>query len=142
MLNLVISTIVFFIAAWYFNRYLDEQEITKGMTRGVFVFVLASLVSWGPVLPWIGRKSASQVHRLPRQLWASYPKSSKQQVRHSRELHPTYRAASIGGIFFRKVEESPYIRQLELDVVMNWRKPAKYARIRHAEFLAATLSTE
>jgi len=47
MLNLIISTIVFFVAAWFVNRYLDGQEIPKGMTRGVLVFVLASLVSWG-----------------------------------------------------------------------------------------------
>jgi hypothetical protein len=49
MLNLIISTIVFFVAAWFANLYLDELEITKGMTRGVLVFVLASLVSWGAV---------------------------------------------------------------------------------------------
>jgi hypothetical protein len=47
MLNLIISTIVFFVAAWFANRYLDEQEIPKGMTRGVVVFVLASLASLG-----------------------------------------------------------------------------------------------
>lgn len=47
ILNLVISTIVFFLAAWYINRYLDGQGIVKGMTRGVLVFSLASLVSWG-----------------------------------------------------------------------------------------------
>ena len=47
MLNLIISTIVFFIAAWFANRYLDEQGIPTGMTRGVLVFILASLVSWG-----------------------------------------------------------------------------------------------
>jgi hypothetical protein len=47
MLNLIISTIVFFVAAWFVNRYLDGQEIPKGMTHGVLVFVLASLVSWG-----------------------------------------------------------------------------------------------
>jgi len=47
MLNLIISTIVFFVAAWFANRYLDEQGIPKGMTRGVLVFALASLVSWG-----------------------------------------------------------------------------------------------
>ena len=47
MLNLIISTIVFFVAAWFTNRYLDEQGIPKGMTRGVLVLVLASLVSWG-----------------------------------------------------------------------------------------------
>ena len=47
MLNLVISTLVFFIAAWYIRRYLDEQGIDKGLTRSVLVFSLASLVSWG-----------------------------------------------------------------------------------------------
>jgi hypothetical protein len=47
MLNLIISTIMFFLASWYIKRYLDEQEIPKGMTRGVLVFTLAALVSWG-----------------------------------------------------------------------------------------------
>ncbi|MDH2916286.1 MAG: hypothetical protein PXX77_05340 [Gallionella sp.] len=47
MWNLIISTLVFFITAWYFNRYLTEQGIPKGITRGILVFVLASLVSWG-----------------------------------------------------------------------------------------------
>jgi len=47
MLSLFISTIVFFVAAWYFNRYLDELGISRGMTRGTLVLVLASLVSWG-----------------------------------------------------------------------------------------------
>jgi hypothetical protein len=47
MLNLIISTIVFFIAVWFLNRYLDEQGIPKGMTRGLTVMVLASLMSWG-----------------------------------------------------------------------------------------------
>jgi hypothetical protein len=47
MLNLVISTIVFFVAAWFVNHYLDEQEIAKGLTRGVLVFLLAFLASWG-----------------------------------------------------------------------------------------------
>ncbi len=47
MWNLLISTIVFFIAAWYIRRYLNEQGVPKGMTRGLLVFVVASLVSWG-----------------------------------------------------------------------------------------------
>jgi hypothetical protein len=47
MLNLTISTIVFFIAAWFLNNYLDEQGIPKGLTRGLMVLVLASLMSWG-----------------------------------------------------------------------------------------------
>jgi hypothetical protein len=47
MLNLIISTIVFFIASWYFKRYLDEMEIPKGTTRGVLIFTLAAMLSWG-----------------------------------------------------------------------------------------------
>jgi hypothetical protein len=47
MLSLIISTIVFFVAAWFANHYLNEHGIPKGMTRGVLVFMLASLVSWG-----------------------------------------------------------------------------------------------
>jgi hypothetical protein len=47
MWNLLISTIVFFIAAWYIRRYLDEQGIPAGMTRSILIFTLASLVSWG-----------------------------------------------------------------------------------------------
>jgi hypothetical protein len=45
--NLFISTIVFFIAARYLHRYLNDQEIPKGMARGILVFSLASLLSWG-----------------------------------------------------------------------------------------------
>lgn len=47
MWNLIISTLVFFMAVWYIHRYLNEQGIPKGMTRGILVFTLASLVSWG-----------------------------------------------------------------------------------------------
>jgi len=47
MWNLIISTIVFFVAAWYARRYMDEQEIPKGMTRGIVIFALASFVSLG-----------------------------------------------------------------------------------------------
>jgi len=63
MWNLIISTIAFFVAAWYFNRYLDEQGIAKGMTRGILVFLLALLVSWGvgEAVDWIqGSQPASQ----------------------------------------------------------------------------------
>ena len=45
--NLIISTLVFIIAAWYIRRYLDEQGIPKGMTRSLGVFILAYIVSWG-----------------------------------------------------------------------------------------------
>ena len=47
MLSLIISTLVFFFAAWYFKRYLDGQGIPKGMTRALLIFTLAALVAWG-----------------------------------------------------------------------------------------------
>jgi predicted PurR-regulated permease PerM len=45
--NILISTIVFVIAAWYIRRKLDEHGLPKGMTRGLLVFVLAYMVAWG-----------------------------------------------------------------------------------------------
>jgi hypothetical protein len=45
MLNLTISTTVFFVAAWFLNSYLDAQGISKGLTHGMMVLVLASLMS-------------------------------------------------------------------------------------------------
>lgn len=56
MLNLTISTIVFFVAAWFLNGYLDEQGIPRGFTRIVVVLVLASLMSWGVGWGLTGRK--------------------------------------------------------------------------------------
>ena len=58
MWNLIISTIVYIIAAWYFRRYLDEQGVPKGMARGLSVFVVAWLVSWGAgdVTDWVQAK--------------------------------------------------------------------------------------
>jgi hypothetical protein len=47
ILSLFVSTISFFVAAWYLNRYFDQQEISKGRSRGILVFMLASLFSWG-----------------------------------------------------------------------------------------------
>lgn len=56
--NLVISTVVFFIAAGYFRRYLEMQGIPKGITRGMLVFLLASLASCGSgeVVDWVQEK--------------------------------------------------------------------------------------
>ena len=58
MLNLIISTLAFFAAAWYINRYLDDQQTGKGMTRGALVFALASLVSFGSgaLVNWVDVK--------------------------------------------------------------------------------------
>ncbi|TAN69089.1 MAG: hypothetical protein EPN17_07880 [Methylobacter sp.] len=45
--NLIISTLVFFITVRHLRRYLEEQGLPKGMTRGALVFAMASLVSCG-----------------------------------------------------------------------------------------------
>lgn len=61
--NLIVSTIVFFIAAWYVNRHLDGQDIPKGMARSLLVFVLAYAVSWGAgeAVDWVaGTPPAAQ----------------------------------------------------------------------------------
>jgi hypothetical protein len=47
MLNIVLSTIAFFVAAFFVKRWLDDMGIPKTMTRSVVVFVAAALVSYG-----------------------------------------------------------------------------------------------
>ncbi|HUW50465.1 MAG TPA: hypothetical protein VMV75_05550 [Sulfuricella sp.] len=47
MQDLIISTIAFFVAAFFINRALDKQDINKGMARSIMVFVLASIASYG-----------------------------------------------------------------------------------------------
>jgi predicted membrane-bound spermidine synthase len=58
MWNIIISTIVFVIAAWYLRRLLDEHGMHKGFTRGLLVFVLAYVVSWasGELVDWSREK--------------------------------------------------------------------------------------
>jgi hypothetical protein len=58
MWNIIISTVVFIIAAWYIRRYLNAQAIPAGMARGLLVFVLAYVVSWGAgaVVDWAQEK--------------------------------------------------------------------------------------
>jgi hypothetical protein len=51
MLGLVVSTIAYFVAAYFIKRYLEEMGIPKGLTRGVSVFVLALAVAYG--VAWI-----------------------------------------------------------------------------------------
>ena len=47
MTSLVISTIVFFVAAFFVKRWLDGMDIPKGMTRSIVIFVAAAVVSYG-----------------------------------------------------------------------------------------------
>jgi len=62
MLSLLISTVVFFLASWLIRRYLDDQGIPGGMTRGITIFVFAALISWGSAaaITWIQGETDSK----------------------------------------------------------------------------------
>lgn len=44
--NVLITTLVFIVAAWYVRRFLQEQGIPKSFARGLLVFMVAYLCSW------------------------------------------------------------------------------------------------
>ena len=66
MLDLVLSTIAFFVASFFINRYLNEQGINKGMARGILVFVLASVVSFitSSTVDWIDAEAQGGTKNL------------------------------------------------------------------------------
>ncbi len=45
MWSLILSTIVFFVAAYFLNRYLDDLGVDRTMSRTMLVGVLATIVS-------------------------------------------------------------------------------------------------
>ena len=45
--SLVVSTIAFFVASYFIKRWMDENDIPKGMTRSISIFALALAVSYG-----------------------------------------------------------------------------------------------
>ena len=47
MASLFLSTIAFFVAAFFLRRYLDSIDIPRTFTRGVVVFVAAALIAYG-----------------------------------------------------------------------------------------------
>jgi hypothetical protein len=51
VLSLVVSTIAFFVAAYFIKRYLEDSGIPKGMTRSISVFIAALAISYG--VAWI-----------------------------------------------------------------------------------------
>jgi hypothetical protein len=52
--SLIVSTVIFMLAAWYINRCLDNQGFPTGFFRRMVVFGLAYLLSWGSseILDW------------------------------------------------------------------------------------------
>ena len=45
--SLVASTIAFFVASYFIKRWMDQNDIPKGMTRSLTVFALAIAVAYG-----------------------------------------------------------------------------------------------
>jgi len=44
--GIIVSTIVFFVASYFIKRWMDENDIPKGMTRNITVFTLALAASY------------------------------------------------------------------------------------------------
>jgi len=47
MASLVASTVAFFAASYFIKRWMDENEIPKGVTRAVTILVLATVLACG-----------------------------------------------------------------------------------------------
>jgi hypothetical protein len=45
--SLVASTIAFFVASYFIKRWMDDNDIPKGMTRSVAILVLALALAYG-----------------------------------------------------------------------------------------------
>jgi hypothetical protein len=45
--SLVASTVAFFAASYFIKRWMDENDIPKGMTRNATLFALALVVAYG-----------------------------------------------------------------------------------------------
>jgi VIT1/CCC1 family predicted Fe2+/Mn2+ transporter len=45
--SLVASTIAFFVASYFIKRWMDENDIPKGMTRNLTIFALAIAAAYG-----------------------------------------------------------------------------------------------
>ena len=64
MLDFIFSTIVFFVAAFYLNRYLDEQGMDKGMSRSMLIFLVASIASFtsSAAIRWVSDEISGKKH--------------------------------------------------------------------------------
>ena len=45
--SLLASTVVFFAASYFIKRWMEANEIPKGMTRSIAIFVLAVALAYG-----------------------------------------------------------------------------------------------
>ena len=55
MTSLIVSTIAYFIAAFFIRQWLNSMDIPRTLTRGIVIFVGAAAVSYGVaiVLDWL-----------------------------------------------------------------------------------------
>ena len=55
MTSILVSTIVYFVAAFFIKRWLDGMDIPKSMTRSLVIFVLALAIAYGvaAVVDWV-----------------------------------------------------------------------------------------
>jgi len=47
MASIIVSTIAFFVAAYFIKRWAEEQDLPKGMTLNVSIFVAALAIAYG-----------------------------------------------------------------------------------------------
>lgn len=45
--SLAVSTVAFFATSYYAKRWLEDNDIPQGMTRGAFIFSIALAVAYG-----------------------------------------------------------------------------------------------
>lgn len=45
--SLIASTIAFFVASYFIKRWMDDNDIPKGMMRSLSIFTLAIAISYG-----------------------------------------------------------------------------------------------
>lgn len=51
MISIVVSTIAFFVFGYFIKRWADENDLPRGMTRNISVFVAALALSYA--LAWL-----------------------------------------------------------------------------------------
>ncbi len=47
MLSLIVSTVVFLVASFFLNRYLEDWGLDKGKGRTLLVLTVASVIAYG-----------------------------------------------------------------------------------------------
>jgi VIT1/CCC1 family predicted Fe2+/Mn2+ transporter len=45
--SLLASTVVFFVAIYFIKRWMEDNDIPKGITRSITIFVLAVALAYG-----------------------------------------------------------------------------------------------